>query len=357
MEGTQVQSADEVSWLTLRAANGLQIPYIGYVTVNCLGNHPGLAAFKTTVTSAEGKAWGKAFTICQRVECSGPRPRVEGVAKLSRQPPVIIPPHTEMVLWLQWRIGRTLAILKKGKVPCRLCNPNPYPVEVPQRQPLAKVTEVDSTDVQEEQQLVLNSVGPDVIEVAVRRITGDRDSDDDSHPAMSLQGDGLMGEQQQKMSSLLRKWKHVFSRHDEDFGRTGIVKHQIPTGIAPPSQVGGGQTQSLQVTAEEEASWETRQSADPDLLRIKRAKDQRQDRLEEEAPEVGSGSPEHHPQQPLSNCWLPRVTVTGTIQPFEPPRDIQHPTQPDASRHLTHLRGFGQRARTGGCLFDNALLC
>uniref|UniRef100_A0AAV2K9S7 Uncharacterized protein n=1 Tax=Knipowitschia caucasica TaxID=637954 RepID=A0AAV2K9S7_KNICA len=153
MEGTQVQSADEVSWLTLRAANGLQIPYIGYVTVNCLGNHPGLAAFKTTVTSAEGKAWGKAE---------------EGVAN--------DPEKTEAVK--EWPIPQT-----------------------------------------------------------------------------------------------------------------------------------------------------------------------------EEAPEVGSGSPEHHPQQPLSNCWLPRVTVTGTIQPFEPPRDIQVAAPPGLPEQPPPL---GLRA---GQLYSGPVYC
>ncbi|KAK7883852.1 hypothetical protein WMY93_026975 [Mugilogobius chulae] len=189
MGGIHVTNADEVPWLTLRAANGLQIPYVGYVTVNCEGNHPGLAAFKTTLSSAEGKAWSRAFMECQKVVLGGPRPAFEGAAKLPRQPPVIIPPHTEMVLWMQ-----------------------------------------------EDQELVLNSIEPDVIEVAVRRVVGAVGTEDDVHPVISLQGDGLTEDQQTKMTTLLQRWKSVFSRHDEDFGRTGVVKHQIPTGMAPPSR-------------------------------------------------------------------------------------------------------------------------
>ena len=36
LKGTGVKSASNVPWLTLRAANGLKIPYIGYVMVNCM---------------------------------------------------------------------------------------------------------------------------------------------------------------------------------------------------------------------------------------------------------------------------------------------------------------------------------
>ncbi|KAK7913015.1 hypothetical protein WMY93_013226 [Mugilogobius chulae] len=275
----ELTSVTEVPWLTLRAANGLQIPYIGYALVNCVvggvhisekgiiivedkclgsergilgmniikpvwsvltqGNHPGLAAFKTTLPSAEGKVWTRAFTECQRIVTSGPRPTVDGVAKLPRQAPVVIL-HTPR--WScgrsneEWRVGRTLATLREGRVPCRICNPHPYPVEIPQRQPLAQVTEVGIGDIQGEQELVLNSVGPDIVEVAVRRVVDKSEEEGNLHPVMSLRGDGLTEEQQQKMTDLLHRWGKVFSQHDEDFGRTSVVTHQIPTGTAPPSR-------------------------------------------------------------------------------------------------------------------------
>lgn len=133
-------------------------------------------------------------------------------------------------------MGRTLATLNGGQVPCRLCNPNPYPVEIPQRQALAQVFEVTKEDIQGQQELVLNSVEPDVVEVSVRRVgVAEGENDLEPHPVLSLEGDGLTADQQNERTSLLQMWKKVFSSHDEDFGCTGIVKHQIPTGCAPPS--------------------------------------------------------------------------------------------------------------------------
>ena len=49
-----------------------------------------------------------------------------------------------------------------------------------------------------------------------------------------IQGFGLMEEQQLQLDQLTQKWRHVFSRHEEDYGRTDIIKHQIPTGTAEP---------------------------------------------------------------------------------------------------------------------------
>ncbi len=52
----------------------------------------------------------------------------------------------------------------------------------------------------------------------------------------ALRGEGLEESQTQQLQTFLAKWQHVFSSHDEDYGRTDIVKHQIPTGDAAPSR-------------------------------------------------------------------------------------------------------------------------
>uniref|UniRef100_A0AAV2MQT6 Uncharacterized protein n=1 Tax=Knipowitschia caucasica TaxID=637954 RepID=A0AAV2MQT6_KNICA len=270
-------------------------------TSNCksalVGNHPGLSAFRTLLPPTEGKVWDQAFAECHRVATRSPTPPYEGTAKLTRQPPVVIPPHSEMVLWLhvtgdsvgqpqvqveplpggssEWYVGRTLARLSKGRVPCRVCNPNPYPIEVPQRQALAQVTEVSTSDIKGEQELVLDCIEPDVVEVGVRRV-GVED-EEEPHPVVSLQGEGLTGEQQKKMNSLLDRWRSVFSQHEEDFGRTNAVKHQIPTGSAPPSRERLPQlvmARTDNVSVEDGETWRERQAKDPELVQIRQWKEQ-----------------------------------------------------------------------------------
>lgn len=300
LQGTGLTSVDGASWLTLRAANGLKIPYVGYALVDCTvgsiqvqqkgviivddeclgpdkgllgmniikpvwsaltqGNHPGLSAFKTTIPLVEGKAWAQAFVECHQITTRGSLPLYQGIDKLPRQQPVVIPPESEMIVWTQvsdgapnqsasvmieplpgsdqeWCVGRTLAMLSGGRVPCRLCNPNPYPVEVPQRQPLAQVTEVEPTEIQAEQDLFLSRVETDVVEVEVRQIGVLGVAEEaEPHPVMSLKGDLLAPDQQGQMTNLLHRWRKVFASHEEDFGCTGVVKHQIPTGSAPPSR-------------------------------------------------------------------------------------------------------------------------
>ena len=46
--------------------------------------------------------------------------------------------------------------------------------------------------------------------------------------------EGLSGDQQHQVAKLLNKYSSVFSENDDDIGRTGVLKHKIPTADARP---------------------------------------------------------------------------------------------------------------------------
>ena len=99
-------------------------------------------------------------------------------------------------------------------MPFGICIPKPFPLGVPQCQPLAKVTELDTASIQREQELVLNSVGSDVAEMVVRLIgVPEGVNDIKSHPVMSLQGDGLITDQRGQMTGLSHRWTKMFLRN------------------------------------------------------------------------------------------------------------------------------------------------
>lgn len=294
LSGVQKQSPQDLHWLTLKAANGLQIPYTGYAILDfsvggvtipgkgviivkdeCLnsergilgmnvishcwkelfqGVHPGLTVFGATMSEAKGE-WERAFSVCRRVSLAEPPDEQVRVARLTRQDPVYVPPNSEMVLWThlhgtkipadfcalvegperddEWQVARTVTRVVRGRLPIRVCNLNPYPILIPQRRPLAHVIQVDPTQIHGEKDLVLKASDPSVVEVDVQV---NHINLEDQHPVTLLKGEGLTTEQQQKMDSLLQRWKGVFAAGEKDFGRTSAVHHSIPTGSAPPSR-------------------------------------------------------------------------------------------------------------------------
>ncbi|KAL7868398.1 hypothetical protein SRHO_G00097820 [Serrasalmus rhombeus] len=134
-------------------------------------------------------------------------------------------------------VARIVTPLHGGRVPCRLCNPNPYPVKVLQHQILAEVTEVTTANIQGERELILHSVVTDIVEIKVRQMGAMEGNDATApRPVLSLQGDRLTPAQQRVMTNLLQKWGNVFASHDEDFCCTGVLKNQITIVSAPPSR-------------------------------------------------------------------------------------------------------------------------
>ncbi|MGH0149668.1 UNVERIFIED_CONTAM: hypothetical protein FKN15_015787 [Acipenser sinensis] len=81
---------------------------------------------------------------------------------------------------------------------------------------------------------MLTQVSPGVLEVGVQTVSSVTDEGVAVLEALSRQGEGLSIQQQGKLLSLLQEWGGVFAAHDEDYGRTGIIKHFIPTGEVAP---------------------------------------------------------------------------------------------------------------------------
>ncbi|KAA0714559.1 hypothetical protein E1301_Tti017606 [Triplophysa tibetana] len=157
------------------------------------GVHPGVVAFRAAVALIEGNLWEKAFAVCRRIQQTGPTALGQGTAKLTRQPPVVIPPQTEMVLWCRtsdevprdnctvliepladeessWLTARSVAIVHDGHLPLRLCNPTMQPVEVPQRRPLAEVTLLPPEHIVGQRELILTPGSLGVVEVGVSTV-------------------------------------------------------------------------------------------------------------------------------------------------------------------------------------------
>ncbi|KAF3836716.1 hypothetical protein F7725_004180 [Dissostichus mawsoni] len=134
--------------------------------------------------------WERAFAVCQKVSQTDSSDGPVGVARLTRQESVVVPPNSEMVLWTQlygaetksdfcalvegperddeWQVARTVAWVVKGRLPIRVCNPNPYPVTMPQRRPLANVFQVEPSQIRGEKDLLLKTSDPGVVEVDVQ---------------------------------------------------------------------------------------------------------------------------------------------------------------------------------------------
>lgn len=136
--GVGLESGEESRWLSLKAANGLQIPYIGYVLLDfkvggvqlpkkgvfivkndCLGAerailgmnviadcwqelmhglHPGEAAFRAQLPPRAEREWGKAFAVCRQARLE-PTPLFQGLVRLPKSDVVTIPSESEILVW------------------------------------------------------------------------------------------------------------------------------------------------------------------------------------------------------------------------------------------------------------------
>ncbi|XP_073713213.1 uncharacterized protein [Misgurnus anguillicaudatus] len=294
--GRQGVHGTEAPWLTLKGANGLDIPYIGYrladlevhgvvvpqkgviiVQDHCLGTHRALLGMNVLsecweelfrarpvqkIPPAERPQWERVVADCRRVQMAQVRRDREDVGRVACRFALSIPAESEAIVWVQvpsrvvgpeeWvliephgdcqqvEVARGLAAVRRGRVPVKVRNEHPYAVHLHRHQQLARLMTVTSHQVREGRDVSFRQVCPTVVEVPLTQMDlppSDAERGVPGHMrGESLQGEDLERVQTQKLQALLRRWQHVFATHDEDYGCTQVVEHHIPTGDAGPSR-------------------------------------------------------------------------------------------------------------------------
>ncbi|KAL2097871.1 hypothetical protein ACEWY4_007078 [Coilia grayii] len=292
--GTKLKDAS--SWLAIRAANGLSVPYIGYaclevcissvrlpscgvVIVNddCLSGPPGLLGMNVIqdcwdhlfkgaglgaqpaplqATTAGQEAWCRALKMVEEGErFASPDGRV-GYVRLTNRHPVKIPANSEVLLCGRTRPGprredyeciiepicvhpgvssaRILATVRRGRVMVKLRNVGLNPVYVYRNQRVGEVWYVKPTDAVLQPEVNMSWVGQQMVEVSLQ--PGQNPIPDVPMPEVEfdLTGVDLSSAEQVQLKALLMRYHSVFAKSDEDYGRTGVVQHHINTGQAPP---------------------------------------------------------------------------------------------------------------------------
>ncbi|KAI3360352.1 hypothetical protein L3Q82_014653 [Scortum barcoo] len=200
----------------LRAANGLDIPYTGYAMLDFEVEGVGIPEWGVVVVKDEhcthpliigmnvvtacwnahfkwpGKSvspplqwknqrvWRDALAICRCVEVTA-EDGLLGYVRPARRGNVQIPPESEVLVWGRaWMgprgadycalvealpdtsdvgVARTLAVVRNGRVPVRICNPHPYSLSLGWYEKLGKLYHIDEADVHGPRDLSLSLEG------------------------------------------------------------------------------------------------------------------------------------------------------------------------------------------------------
>lgn len=287
----EVNKTDTPLLFALKAANGLEIPYSGYAVMdfevegveipekgvvvvrNDCSTHPliigmnvisacwndvfakGKSAFHPQKLKSR-RAWKEAFAVCQQTATTKTDGFLGYVRPASRRG-VKVPPNCEMVVWGQtckgkggterlalvealpdagpWGVARTLSVVKGGRLPIRVCNPNPYEVTIGRYQKMGQLYQVEESDVEMDSDLSLTMGSDGVIEVGVVEAAGPEEpAIPEEEVSQLLNGIDLTPQQKVELQTLLQRWRKVFAVNEEDYGRTDLVQHQIHTGDTPP---------------------------------------------------------------------------------------------------------------------------
>lgn len=290
---TQAMLGKAPTLFRLRAANGLEIPYIGYAVLDlevegikvpgrgvvivedekcthpliigmnvivacwdtlfrCPSKSPVPQAFK------EQKVWKEAFATCRQINVTPSEDGLIGYVR-SASKCITVPPKSELLVWGRAKMGpggknycalvealpgvsvgdvgvaKALVEVRRGKVPVRVCNPYPYSVSIGRFEKLGRLYHIEDSDVHGSNDLALSLDEDGVVQVALTD-AADTAKTPELPAEVSMLGDrpDLSEHQQGELHALLQKWEKVFAHHEEDFGRTNLVQHRIPTGDAAP---------------------------------------------------------------------------------------------------------------------------
>lgn len=278
--------------IKLKAANGLHIPCLGYVTMDfvieghkldqrgvfivkdefstnplIIGMNVVRTCWETVFNNPNGpvsfvcqntrfqNAWRSAFAVCRRTVLALEDGFMGYIWPACRRG-IKIPARSEVVVWGRAKAGpqgldhhglvealpepgavsvaRTLVELRQGRLPVRLRNLHDFPVSIGRYQKLGRLFQVDETDVHGARDVSLIPDTDGMVEVRLVDVCDEVEEDQVFKVLKLADRPDLTQEEQSQLSALLQKWEKVFSAHNEDFGRTDAVKHSIPTGDAAP---------------------------------------------------------------------------------------------------------------------------
>ncbi|XP_048853492.1 uncharacterized protein LOC125721577 [Brienomyrus brachyistius] len=293
LPGRDERVVGEATWLTLRAANGLEIPYVGYALVDVkvgglllpkkgvvvvkdlkscqqpiLGMNIIGACWKELLAKSLSQSdflsgqvdfqshhgWAKALAHCKRVvaEAEDIQP---GHVWIGQRKGVIVPGQSEMVLAARVfgprvqtgvyglveplegggsvDVARSVVKIEGGRVLLQVRNLHPAPVQLHRHQKLARVTQLRPADIVDPV-VTLREVEGGVIEVGVRAANVEPAGMMPLLQELIDRCEGLMEEEREQVQGLVTTWAGVFSSGDHDLGSTDAVRHTIPTGNGAP---------------------------------------------------------------------------------------------------------------------------
>lgn len=293
--GEQIMGDEnDLYWLKLQAANGLAMPYVGYaltevqvgdIVLKDMGiliseNDPEnpevlpiqgmniivpcwdipfskpqaeIQTWPPETDAITQQVWTAAFEDCRRIQAAVPPPHT-GTLQPAYRYPVMIPKQSEQVIWARApsmlkknqcilveplegpsavAVAHSLETVQKGRVPIKVRNLNPFPVTLPRYQPVTAFS-TENVHIHGPQELTLEQTSPGVVEVGVHQVSQEVVGNILNVEALVHKSDNLSTDEQDQLLGLLTKCGDIFASHDEDFGQTDVIKHTIPTGMAPP---------------------------------------------------------------------------------------------------------------------------